>query len=149
MVDFTPLCTLHIHRLPIHSPCKCEPTNPDSLDARLFPSVVLAVAPAVTMDGASSLSLFVYHEHTSTHTQRADPRGMPPCINLLIFSQIESLEKSLLKSGCVEWLTSLLRCEALHAGMDASSVEDLVRAYRYIRMPHTRVQPPVSNPNRG
>jgi len=33
---------------PIDSPCECEPNNPDSLDARLFPSVVLAVAPAVT-----------------------------------------------------------------------------------------------------
>jgi len=31
-------------------------TTPDSLDARLFPSVVLPVAPAVTMDEASSLS---------------------------------------------------------------------------------------------
>jgi len=30
-------------------------TNPDSLDARLFPSVVLAVTPALTMDEASSL----------------------------------------------------------------------------------------------
>ena len=29
--------------------------QPDSLDARLFPSVVLAAAPAVTMDEASSL----------------------------------------------------------------------------------------------
>jgi len=36
--------------------CECEPNNPDSLDARLFPSVVLAVAPAVTMDEAYSLS---------------------------------------------------------------------------------------------
>jgi len=42
----------------IDSPCECqreidhrqtEHTNPDSLDARLFPSVVLAVAPAVAM----------------------------------------------------------------------------------------------------
>ena len=32
----------------IDSPCECEHNNPDSLDARLFPSVVLAVAPAVT-----------------------------------------------------------------------------------------------------
>jgi len=39
------------------SPCECEHHNPDSLDARLFPSVVLAVAPAVAMDDASSLSL--------------------------------------------------------------------------------------------
>jgi len=30
--------------------------DPDFLDARLFPSVVLDVAPAVTMDEASSLS---------------------------------------------------------------------------------------------
>ena len=37
------------------SPCECEHNNPDSLDARLFPSVVLAVAPAVTMDEASYL----------------------------------------------------------------------------------------------
>ena len=40
----------------IDSPCECEHNNPDLLDARLFPSVVLAVAPAVTMDEASSLS---------------------------------------------------------------------------------------------
>ena len=40
----------------IDSPCECEHNNPDSLDARLFPSVALAVAPAVTMDEASSLS---------------------------------------------------------------------------------------------
>jgi len=40
----------------IYSPCECEHNNPDSLDVRLFPSVVLAVAPAVTMDEASSLS---------------------------------------------------------------------------------------------
>jgi len=33
----------------------CEHDNPDSLDARLFPSVVLAAAPAVTVDEASSL----------------------------------------------------------------------------------------------
>jgi len=30
----------------IDSPCECEHKNPDSLDARLFPSVVLAVATA-------------------------------------------------------------------------------------------------------
>jgi len=40
----------------IDSPCECEHNNPDSLDARLFPSVVLAVTPAVTMDDVSSLS---------------------------------------------------------------------------------------------
>jgi len=43
-------------RTPIDSPCECEHNNPDSLDARLFFTVVLAVAPAVTMDEASSLS---------------------------------------------------------------------------------------------
>ena len=43
----------------IDSPCECEHNNPDSLDARLFPSVVLAVAPAVTMDEASSLSRYI------------------------------------------------------------------------------------------
>jgi len=41
--------------LTIDSPCECEHNNPNSLDARLFPFVVLAVAPAVTMDEASSL----------------------------------------------------------------------------------------------
>ena len=40
----------------IDSPCECEHNNPDSLDARLFFTVVLAVAPAVTMDEAPSLS---------------------------------------------------------------------------------------------
>jgi len=39
----------------IDSPCECEHNQPDSLGARLFPSVVSAVAPAVTMDEASSL----------------------------------------------------------------------------------------------
>ena len=39
----------------IDSPCECEHNNPDSLDARLFPSVVFAVAPGVTMDEASSV----------------------------------------------------------------------------------------------
>jgi len=42
------------------SPCECEHNNPDSLDARLFFTVVLAVAPAVTMDEASSLSVFPF-----------------------------------------------------------------------------------------
>ena len=42
-------------RNPIDSPCECEHTDPDSLDARLFSSVVLAVAPAVTMDEAYCL----------------------------------------------------------------------------------------------
>jgi len=45
--------------LTIDSPCECEHTNPDSLDARLFPSVVLAIAPAVAMDEASSLCVCV------------------------------------------------------------------------------------------
>jgi len=40
----------------IDSPCEREHKKNDSLDARLFPSVVLAVAPAGTMDEASSLS---------------------------------------------------------------------------------------------
>jgi len=40
----------------MNSPCECEYDNPDYfLDARLFRFVVLAVAPAVTMDEASSL----------------------------------------------------------------------------------------------
>jgi len=39
----------------IDSPCEFEYNNPDSLDARLFFTVVLAVAPAVAMDEASSL----------------------------------------------------------------------------------------------
>jgi len=47
----------------IDSPYECEHNNPDSLDARLFPSVVLAVAPAVTMDEASSLSIFTPERH--------------------------------------------------------------------------------------
>ena len=47
---------LRPRRPPIDSPCECEHNNLDSLDARLFSSVVLAVAPAVTMDAASSLS---------------------------------------------------------------------------------------------
>jgi len=39
----------------IDSRCECEHNKPDSLDARLFFTMVLAVAPAVTMDEASSL----------------------------------------------------------------------------------------------
>jgi len=39
----------------IDSPCECVHNHPDSLDARLFSSVVLAVAPAVAMDETSSL----------------------------------------------------------------------------------------------
>jgi len=35
--------------------CECEHNSPDSLDARVFPSVVIAVAPVVTMDEASSI----------------------------------------------------------------------------------------------
>jgi len=49
---------------PIDSLCECEHSNPDSLDARLFPSVMLAVAPAVPMDEASSLTgLLCSHSH--------------------------------------------------------------------------------------
>jgi len=44
-----------LHCPSIDSPCECAHNNPDSLDSRLFPFVVLAVAPAVTMDEASSL----------------------------------------------------------------------------------------------
>ena len=67
---------------PSDSPCECEHNDPDSLDARLFPSVVLAVAPAVTMDEASSLSGPSPQRHTAVPTttdtgntvpQRADP----------------------------------------------------------------------------
>ena len=47
----------HNQRMAIDSPCECEHNDPDSLDARLFSSVVLAVAPAVIMDDASSLSM--------------------------------------------------------------------------------------------
>ena len=49
--------SLHKLSTAIDSPCECEHNNPDSLDAPLFPSVVSAVAPAVTMDEASSLSI--------------------------------------------------------------------------------------------
>jgi len=48
---------LGVRGVAIDSPCECEHNNPDSLDARLFPFVVLAVAHAVTMDEASSLSV--------------------------------------------------------------------------------------------
>jgi len=44
----------------IDSPCECEHNNPDSLDARPFLSVVLAVAPSVTMDEVYSLSISTY-----------------------------------------------------------------------------------------
>ena len=48
--------TLRGHQGAIDSPYECEHNNPDSLDARLFTSVVLAVTPAVTMHEASPLS---------------------------------------------------------------------------------------------
>jgi len=35
--------------------CECEHNLSDSLDAQLFPSMVLGVAPAVVIDDASSL----------------------------------------------------------------------------------------------
>jgi len=44
---------------PIDSPCEYERNNLNSLDARPFPSVVLVVAPAVTVDEASSLVWYV------------------------------------------------------------------------------------------
>jgi len=50
----------------IDSPCECEHNNPDSLDARLFFTVVLAVAPAVTMDEAASLSRYHDREDASS-----------------------------------------------------------------------------------
>ena len=49
----TYICT----HVAIDSLCERVQNNLGSLDARLFPSVVLAVAPAVTMDEASSLSV--------------------------------------------------------------------------------------------
>jgi len=45
------------------NPCECEHTHPGSLDARLFPSVVFAAAPAVTMDDASSPLPFRWGRH--------------------------------------------------------------------------------------
>jgi len=53
-------------RVHIDSPCECEHNNSDSLDARLFFTVVLAVAPAVTMDEASSLSWYLDREDASS-----------------------------------------------------------------------------------
>jgi len=53
------------------SPCECEHNNPDSLAARLVPSVVLAVAPAATMDEASSLSLYLWSFFVHGQTGRA------------------------------------------------------------------------------
>ena len=46
------------------SPCACEHNNQDSLNARLFPSVMLAVAPTVTMYEASSLSVAKGCDHS-------------------------------------------------------------------------------------
>jgi len=43
----------------IDSPCECGHNNADSLDTRLSPPVVLVVAPVVTMDEASSLSIYL------------------------------------------------------------------------------------------
>ena len=49
---------VHLSSRGTDSTCECEHNNPDSLDARLFFTVVLADAPAVTTDEASSLSNF-------------------------------------------------------------------------------------------
>ena len=59
---FTQLACLQGIGYGLDSPCECEHNNPDSLDARLFFTVVLAVAPAVTMDEASSLSWYLWSE---------------------------------------------------------------------------------------
>ena len=56
----------------IDSPCECEHDNADSLDARLFPSVVLAVVPAVTMDTATLLP-------DPTHPLKFLPYGRVTC----------------------------------------------------------------------
>jgi len=61
------------NRVPIDSPCECEHNNPDSLDARLFPTVVLAAAPAATMDEASSLLCFVVFTFTRGISRYALP----------------------------------------------------------------------------
>jgi len=54
----------HLRNRTIDSPCECAP-NLDSLDSQLFPSVMSAVAPAVTIDEASSLSgLLCSHSQT-------------------------------------------------------------------------------------
>ena len=56
----------------IDSPCECEHNNPYPLDARLLPSVVLAVSPAGTMDEASSLSACNVEPSTTGTTSFAD-----------------------------------------------------------------------------
>jgi len=53
--------------------CECERNNPNSLDARLFLSVVLAVAPAVTTDEASSLSRVNVNNHSDSLDARLFP----------------------------------------------------------------------------
>jgi len=47
-----------------------EYSNPDSLDAQLFPSVVLAVAYAVTMDEASSLLGYLKVDPRCAHSAK-------------------------------------------------------------------------------
>jgi len=54
---------------PDRFPCKCENNDHDSLDVRRFPSVVLAVAPAVTIDEASSLLWYLWSESLCSHSQ--------------------------------------------------------------------------------
>ena len=70
---------------PIDSPCECEPNNPDSLDARLFFTVVLAVAPAVTMDEASSLSTLshMWSRHSPPSLRHFAAQGVPPPVVVL------------------------------------------------------------------
>jgi len=72
--------------VPIDSSCECEDNNhPDSLDARLFPSVVLTVAPAVTMNEAYSLSVL----RSRTRVERGENRAtayfyLSACSELMI-----------------------------------------------------------------
>jgi len=63
----------------IDSPCECEHNDPDSLDARLFFTVVLAVAPAVAMDEASSLSPTnqLAEGPSATNKLRINPSNLP------------------------------------------------------------------------
>ena len=67
-------------QVPIDSPCECEHNEPDSLDARLFPSVVLV--RACCDNGRSIFSVGSESGRTHTHTRRHKIRAWSCSLSL-------------------------------------------------------------------
>ena len=120
------------------SPCECEYNNPDSLDARLFLYVVSAVAPAVTMDGAFSLSWF-HTGNLSAGVQtrvRASPNvgltldGLARCIRTYIRTYVCTYV-------CIRHIVVNNRAVYIHASMHAciyACIHSYPHAYMHTRM---------------